>query len=220
MENEKKSALSVLTDTAGQGLKIAALLLVFVAGFLIPNLVCAGFGIAALVQVSVTKWVIVAFVILVLVAAAACVIAFFFTYEYFLVDTLRIVYAYLTPVFRILCARIAAGIVEGNTGVIKKGYDWSENIASSFQTVYNSKVPGLLRRAIRFILEQIPFADIMYHISIDTKTADTEALSNSIYSQFDAYLHSHFFDENSMKWVLWFAPLNIGLNILLIWLMR
>jgi hypothetical protein len=220
MENEKKSALSVLSDTAGQGLKIVLLILALVFLFLIPNLVCIGFGIAALFQAGITKWVIVFFVLLVLTAAGACVIAFFFTYEYFLIDTIRIVYAYLVPIFRALCITIAKRIAEGNTGIIKKGYDWSENIADSFQAVYNSKTPRILRAAIRFILEQIPFADIMYHISIDTRTPDTQALGNSIYTQFDGYLHTKFFDENSMKWVLWFFPLNTGLGILLNWLMR
>ncbi|MDR1624983.1 MAG: hypothetical protein LBT33_00455 [Spirochaetia bacterium] len=220
MENEKKSPLSVLTDTAGQGLKIVFLILALVFLFLIPNLVCIGFGVAALFQTAITKWVIVFFVLLVLAAAVACLIAFLFTYEYFLVDTIRIVYAHLVPVFRALCRTIAKRIAEGNTGIIKKGYDWSEHIADSFQAVYNRKIPRILRAAIRFILEQIPFADIMYHISIDTKTQDTEALGNSIYTQFDGYLHTKFFDENSMKWVLWFLPLNMGLDIFLIWLMR
>ncbi|MDR1625668.1 MAG: hypothetical protein LBT33_03930 [Spirochaetia bacterium] len=220
MENEKKSALSVLTDTAGQGLKIVLLALALVFLFLIPNLVCIGFGVAALFQVAITSWVIVFFVLLVLAAAGACAVAFFFTYEYFLIDTIRIVYAYLVPVFRVLCRTIAKRIAEGNTGIIKKGYDWSENIADSFRIAYNSKTPRLLRVAIRFVLEQIPFADIMYHISIDTKTQDTEALGDSIHTQFDRYLHTRFFNENSMKWVLWFLPLDMGLEILLLWLMR
>jgi hypothetical protein len=220
MENEKKSALSVISDTAGQGLKIVLLALALVFLFLVPNLAGLGFGITALFQVGLTTWVIVFFVLLVLAAAGSCILAFFFTYEYFLVDTIRIACAYLAPVFRVLCAGLAKRIAEGGTGAIKKGYDWSENIAASFQTVYNSKAPRLLRRAIRFILGQFPFADIMYHVSIDAKTRDTEALGNSIYAQFDAYLRTRFFEENSMKWVLWFLPLDIGLDILLIWLMH
>jgi hypothetical protein len=220
MENKKKSALSIPGDTAGQGLKIAVLVLALAFLFLVPNLVCIGFGIAALFQVAVTKWIIVFFVLVILAAVAACAAAFFFTYEYFLIDTIRIVYAYLVPVFRLLCGSIAKRIAEGNTGIIKKGYDWSENIADSFQRIYNSKTPRLLRAAIRFILEQFPFADIMYHISIDANTTDTEKLGADIYTQFDAYLHTRFFDENSMKWVFWFLPINIGLQILLIWLMR
>ncbi|MDR1317491.1 MAG: hypothetical protein LBK13_11535 [Spirochaetales bacterium] len=220
MSNQAKSPLSALTDTAGQGLKIVILALVLIFLFLIPNLVCIGFGVAALFQVTITRWVIVFFVLLILAAAGACAAAFFFTYEYFLIDTIRVIYAYLVPVFRSLCATIAKRITEGNTGIIKKGYDWSENITDSFQNAYNRKVPRLIRTAIRFILEQFPFADIMYHVSIDTKTQDTEALGNSIYTQFDAYLHTRFFNENSMKWILWFLPINIGIQILLIWLMH
>jgi hypothetical protein len=220
MSNETKTPWTALTDTAGQGLKIAILILTLVFLFLIPNLTGIGFGIATLFQVTLTRWIIVFFVLLILTAAGACAAAFFFTYEYFLIDTIRVVYAYLVPVFRALCMIIAKRIAEGNTGIIKKGYDWSENIADSFQSAYSRKVPRLIRTAIRFILEQIPFADIMYHISIDTKTRNTETLGNSIYTQFDAYLHTRFFDENSMKWILWFLPVNIALAVLLIWLMH
>ncbi|MDR1931215.1 MAG: hypothetical protein LBQ57_00180 [Spirochaetales bacterium] len=220
MSDEKKSPLTALGDTAGQGLKIAALVLALVFLFLIPNLVCIGFGIAALIKVGITTRIIVFFVLIILAAAGACLTAFFFTYEYFLVDTLRIIYAYLVPVFRLICAALAKRIAAGNTGIIKKGYDWSESIADSFQKTYNRRTPRLIRIAIRFILEQIPFADIMYHVSIDASATDTEALGASIYTQFDAYLHTRFFDENTMKWVLWFLPLNIALQILLIWLMR
>jgi len=214
-----KTALSVLTDTAGQGLKIVVLVLVLVFLFLIPNLVCLGFGIASLFQVTITRWVIVFFVLLLLVAAAACLIAFFFTYEYFLIDTFKVVYAYLVPVFRFLCGLMARRIAEGKTGFVKKGYDWSESIAESFSAAYNRKVPRLIRAVIRFALEQFPFADIMYHISIDSRQ-DTEKLGKEIYAQFDAYLHKRFFNPNTMKWVLWFLPLNIALHILLLWLMR
>ncbi|MCL1818239.1 MAG: hypothetical protein FWG35_04855 [Spirochaetaceae bacterium] len=219
-DNAQKTPLAVLTDTAGQGLKIVVLVLALVFLFLIPNLVCLGFGIASLFQVTITKWVIVFFVLLVLLAVAACLIAFYFTYEFFLIDTFRVVYAYLVPVFRFLCRRMAQRIAEGNTGFVKKGYDWSESIAESFAAAYNRKVPRIIRAVIRFALEQFPFADIMYHISIDTGTPDTEKLGEDIYAQFDAYLHKRFFNVNSMKWVLWFLPLNIGLHILLMWLMR
>ncbi|MDR3200313.1 MAG: hypothetical protein LBT68_02535 [Spirochaetales bacterium] len=217
--NEKKSPLTALGDTAGQGLKIIVLSLTLVFLFLIPNLAGIGFAIAALVKVEITKWVIVFFVLVILTAALSCVIAFFFTYEYFLVDTIRIIYAYLVPVFRLICGSLAKRIAEGNSGIVKKGYDWSESIADSFQQTYSRKVPRLIRIAIRFILEQIPFADIMYHISIDAKTTDTEALGADIYTQFDAYLHTRFFDENTMKWILWLLPLNIALHVLFIWLM-
>jgi hypothetical protein len=219
MSDTKKTPLSVLSDTAGQGLKIVILILTLVFLFLIPGITGIGFGIAALIKVEITKWVIVFFVLLILAAAASCVAAFYFTYEYFMIDTIRIIYDYLIPVFKLLCGTLAKRIAEGNTGVIKKGYDWSENIADSFQKTYNSKVPKLIRIAIRFILEQIPFADIMYHVSIDANTTDTEALGRDIYTQFDAYLHKRFFDEYTMKWLLWFLPLSAGLQILFIWLM-
>ena len=215
-----KTPLAALTDTAGQGLKIVVLVLMLVFLFLIPNLAGLGFGIAALFQTAITGRVIVFFVLLVLLAAAACAIAVYFTYDYFLIDTFRIVYAYLIPVFRYLCALMAKRIAEGNTGFVKKGYDWSESIAESFSATYNRKVPRIIRAVIRFVLEQFPFADIMYHISIDARTPEAEKLARDIYAQFDAYLHKRFFNKNSMMWVLWFLPLNIGFHILLMWLMR
>ena len=216
----QKTPLSVLTDTAGQGLKIVVLVLMLVFLFLIPNLVLLGFGIATFFQVTITKWVIIFFLALLLLAAAACAIAFFFTYQYFIIDTFRVVYTHLIPVFRLLCALMAKRIAEGNTGFIKKGYDWSENIAESFTAAYNRKVPRLIRAVIRFVLEQFPFADIGYHMSIDAQTQDTEKLAQDIYTQFDAYLHKRFFNANTMKWVLWFLPLNMGLDFLLLRLMR
>lgn len=211
---------SVLADTAGQSVKIAGLVLALVFLFFIPNLVAIGFGIGTLVRVTVTARVVVFFVLLLVLAAGASIAAVFLAHEYFLIDTFRVAYAHLVPVFRSLCNSIAKRIAEGNTGFIKKGYDWSETIAESFEAAYSRKVPRLIRSVIRFVLEQIPFADIMYHISIDAHTGDTEKLGADIYTQFDAYLHKRFFNENSMKWIFWLLPLNAGLAVLLIWLMR
>jgi hypothetical protein len=220
MNNEKKTVLTALSDTAGQGLKIIALVAAWAFLFLIPNLTCIGFGVAGFFKVEFTRYVLLYFGLILLASAAGAGVAALFMYEYFLIDTIRILYAYLTPLFKILCKKIAGRISEGNKGVLKKGYDWSESVADSFQEAYNQKVPRLIRAAIKFILSQIAFADIMYHISIDARTEDKEALGASIYTQLDSYIHTKFFEENTMKWTLWFLPLNIGLNVLFIFLMR
>jgi hypothetical protein len=217
--DKKKTPRTAIFDTAGQGIKAVFLCVVFIALFFLPNLACTGFAIAGLIKVEITRWVILYFALIILAAAAACVVALYFTYDYFLIDSIRIIYSYLTPLFRMLCGVIAKHIAGGNTGIIKKGYDWSENIAEGFQKTYNRAVPRLVRAGIRFILSLIPFADIMYHLSIDTKTTDTGALGTSIYTQLDAYITTRIFEENTMKWILWFLPLNFGLQGLLMYLL-
>jgi hypothetical protein len=216
----KKTPRTAVFDTAGQGIKAVLLFVVFTALFFLPNLACIGFAIAGLIKVEITRWVILYFALIILIAVAACAGALNFIYDYFLIDSIRIIYSYLTPLFRILCGVLAKGIAEGNTGIIKKGYDWSENIAENFQKTYNRAVPRLVRAGIRFILSLIPFGDIMYHLSIDTKTTDTEALGGSIYTQLDAYITTRIFEENTMKWLLWFLPLNFGLQGLLMYLLH
>jgi hypothetical protein len=215
---KKKTPLGAVFDTAGQGLKAVKLALILIALFLLPNLTCIGFGIAGLIKVEITRRVILWFALIILTAAAACAVALYFTYDYFLIDSVRIIYSYLTPLFRMLCGLTAKGIAEGNTGIIKKGYDWSENIADGFKKTYNRVAPRFIRAGIRFILSLIPFADIMYHVSIDTNTRDTEALGASIYTQLDGYITTRIFEENTMKWILWFLPLNLALQGLLLYL--
>jgi hypothetical protein len=220
MTSEKKDVFTVLTDTLGQGLKAFRLILIFIFLFLLPSIASIVFGVVSLFQVELTRYVFLFFGLGLLAALAFCAVGGFFLYEYFLIDTIRIVYAYLTPLFRLLCRKTAGRIAEGNTGILKKGYDWSENIADCFQEAYNRKVPRLIRAGVRFILSQIPFADIMYHVSIDTNTRDTEALGNSIYTQLDTYITKRFFEENTLKWLLWFLPVGCGLEVLFLYLVR
>ena len=140
-----RSVVSVTLDTAGQGFKAIKLSLLFIFIFLIPNLVFIGIGIAGLIKADITGYIILYFVLILLFAVIACVVAAFLTYEYLIIDTIRIVYAYLIPVFKSLCRIIAGQIKDGKKGFIKKGYDWSEHITDCFQKTYNSKIPQIGR---------------------------------------------------------------------------
>ncbi|MDR2897354.1 MAG: hypothetical protein LBU99_00970 [Spirochaetaceae bacterium] len=209
--------LAVVTAVAGQGLKTVGCIILMVILFLLPN---SGFIIAGIVDLIRSGFGIYnglfAFLIAVL-GAGICILAGYLTYIYLLINTIQKVYSFLEPQFRAICGGIASKITDGASGTVKKGYDWAADAAGSISASYTKKIPFLVRKAVRFILEQIPFADIIYHVSIDTGTGDEQALGNSLYTQVDAYVTEKFFEENnSLKWIFWLLPLNIAVQYVLL----
>ncbi|QQO08463.1 hypothetical protein [Breznakiella homolactica] len=207
------SAAGIAADAAKQGSRAVKYTLLMGLFFLLPNTGALAAGLVGFFSAGITGLKGLYLFLIILAGAASCVAAAYCTYRFLIIDTIRISYGYLTPLFRKLCGGIAEKIAAGSESPIKKGYDWAETIADSFQEAYNSRIPWLIRKGVQFILEQIPFGDIMYHVSVDT-SGEAPQVGESLYTQTDAYIKKRFFAGNSMNWVLWLLPANTILQFI------
>lgn len=154
-----------------------------------------------------------------LIGLISVIFALYGTYRYLLIDTLQVVYKYLTPLFRKISVKIIDTIILGGdmlTG--KHGIEKMLNIGSLMIEVYGKKLPSYLQKAIMFILRHVPFSDFLLNMQHDLRSGhkDNNKLSEMLYGQLDDYIVNTFFRNNSMKWIIWFFPLNIIIQIILL----
>lgn len=92
------------------------------------------------------------------------------------------------------------------------------NVGSLMIEVYGKKLPNYLQKSVKFILRRIPFSDFLFNMQDDLKSGrkDSKTLSEMLYIQLDTYIKNVFFKNNSMKWITWFLPLNIIIQIILL----
>lgn len=144
-------------------------------------------------------------------------LALYITYKYLLVDTLNIAYKYLTPLFKKVSVKIIDKVVSGGNRLTgKRDIEKMLNVGSLMIEVYGKQLPNYVRKSVIFILNRIPFSDFLFNMQDDLKSGrkDNKALSEMLYSQLDEYIINTFFNGNSMKWMLWFLPLNLIVQVL------
>lgn len=145
--------------------------------------------------------------------------ALYCTYKYILVDTLNVAYKYLTPLFKKICVKIIDKVISGGNSLMgKRDIEKSLNIGSLMVEVYGKNLPRYLQKSVKFILKHIPFSTFLLSMQADLRSGrkDNKALSETLYTQLDSYIVDNFFKNNSMKWIIWFLPLNIIVQILLL----
>lgn len=145
--------------------------------------------------------------------------ALYNTYRYLLIDTLNVAYKYLTPLFKKVCVKIIDKVVAGGNLLIgKRDIEKMLNVGSLMIEVYGKKLPSYLQKSVMFILKRIPFSNFLFNMQDDLKNGmkDSKALSEILYDQLDTYIINTFFSNNSMKWIAWFLPLNIIMQIVLL----
>lgn len=143
-------------------------------------------------------------------------VAFYCTYKYILIDTLNIAYKYLTPLFKKVCVKIIDKAISGGNKLLGKQDIGSVlNVGSLMVEVYGKKLPKYVRKGVVFILKRVPFSTFLFNMQDELKSEkkDAKALSEKLYFELDSYIINTFLKKNSMRWMFWFLPLNIIIQI-------
>ncbi|PXV63149.1 hypothetical protein CLV62_11531 [Dysgonomonas alginatilytica] len=221
MEQEPDTSFSfnqLFKDAGKQSLKALKWFLIVLLSFGFPNII--------LFIVSILKYGSRPFgesslciIIILLTGLCFTFFALYITYKYLLIDTLSIAYQYLTPLFKKICVKIIDKVISGGNRLTgRHDIEKTLNVGSLMIEVYGKQLPSYVRKSVIFILNRVPFNDFLFNMQDDLKSGrkDSRTLSEMLYLQLDSYIINTFFKGNSMKWMFWFLPLNIIIQVILL----
>lgn len=139
------------------------------------------------------------------------VLALLFLKKYVLIDSVSIVYSYLTPFFKKLSTTIIESVYDKSIDLSKKKpFAKTIDVGVFFKDTYQSKVPKIIQKGILFLLNQIPIAEFILNIQKDDEQIENkELMSNRLYEQINFYIQDSIFKPNNLYWILWLFLLNI-----------
>ncbi len=147
------------------------------------------------------------------------IIAFILTYKYLLINTIEVCYSHLQPFFQKVCTKVIDLVISGGNKLTGKDIHKSLNVGSLMIEVYGKKLPKYVQKGLMFALEKIPFGDFLQtmHSELNQKK-DNRTLSYILYIQLDKFISESMFGGITLKWIYWLLPLNIIIQIILIYI--
>lgn len=145
-------------------------------------------------------------------------LAMYKAYTFLIADAFRVIYENSRGLFKTICEKIIAkaDVIIKNGSSSKNGnVSQAINIAEIINEKYK-KSPKLLKRAVVYFLEKIPFRAYIIEMHADIKDGFHKKASSQLFEKCDAFIQDEIFGSNNTYWVLWLLPLN---TIIQIWLM-
>ncbi|GGG09615.1 hypothetical protein GCM10011344_07770 [Dokdonia pacifica] len=159
------------------------------------------------------------FVLLVLIIGLAITIySTYRTYQYVVIDTIRVIYENLSSFFH----KISELIIDKVEVLFQGKIDLTDNQltkALDFGKMVNSKypkTPKFLRKGIILILNKIPFVGMLIDLKEEILKGNKIEASNKLYNKMDGFISNSIFGNNNTKWVWWLLPVNIIIIFVLI----
>lgn len=133
------------------------------------------------------------------------------TYQYVVIDTIRVIYENVAPLFQKISELIIGsveGLFSGEKNIkesnVKKALNFSKMIHDKYQNI-----PGFLRKGIIMILSKIPFVGMLVDLQEEISSGNNASASAKLYTKMDGFISGTIFGNNNTKWVFWLLPLNI-----------
>ncbi len=133
------------------------------------------------------------------------------TYQYVLIDTLRVIYENLSSFFQ----KVSESVIDKVEDKFKGKVDLTDNQltkAMDFGKMVNTKyrrTPKFLRRSIVMVLNKIPFVGMLLDVKDDIAQGNKVQASAKLYNKMDGFISNTIFGSNNTRWVWWLLPLNI-----------
>ena len=165
------------------------------------------------------QFVKVFYILLVLLIGLALTIyASYRTYQYVIIDTIRVVYENLSSFFHKISELIidrVEGLFQGKVDLtnnqLTKALDFGKLVNSKFQ-----RTPKFLRKGIILILNKIPFVGMLMDLKEEIMKGNKIEASAKLYHKMDGFISDSIFSNNNTRWVWWLLPLNILVSFLFI----
>jgi len=159
------------------------------------------------------------FVLLVLLLGLAITIySAYRTYQFVIIDTMRVIYENLSSFFQKISERIVdkaeskfKGQVDLTKDQVAKALDLGKMVNSRYQSA-----PGFLRRGILMILKRVPFAGMLMDLKDEISQGNKAEASAKLYTKMDGFITNSIFGNNHTRWVWLLWPLNILILALII----
>lgn len=187
--------------------------------FAVTNLILLFYAVSRMVS---THFAVSKIFIVLVVLILGCAITFQAatkTYRYVMIDTIRVIYGSLTTFFRKLSDRIIEkaepvfkGKVSATNEQLMKALDYGKMVQITFR-----KSPKFLRKAVVLVLNRIPFAGFLTDLHGEINRGNKTEAGKKLYLKMDGYMQESVFGNNNTQWVWWWLPLNIIMQLLLIW---
>ncbi len=160
-----------------------------------------------------------AFVFLVLIIGVALtVFASYKTYQYVVIDTIRVTYENLASLFKKLTDLLVdktEAVFDGKVNLNSQQFSKAIDIGKTVHQTY-SGLPSFLRKGIVLILNKIPLVGMLTELKEDIASGNKAEASTKLYTKMDGFITETVFGNNNTKWIWWLLPLNIiGLIVLI-----
>ena len=152
------------------------------------------------------------FVFLVLIIGIAVTVwASYRTYQYIVVDTIRVIYENLSSLFKKLTDLLvdkAEGVFDGNVNLSNQEFSKVIDVKETVYQTYDI-LPGFLKKGVVLILTKIPIVELLTELKGDITSGNKTTASSKLYNKLDGFITESIFGNNNIQWLWWLLPLNI-----------
>lgn len=222
MDDQTITIKNISKDLVKQTFKMLLAFIFVIALFLVFNILFVIFkNIDHLGNISYLR-----LIVQILIGLIFVFLSFWFVRSYIFINTISVVYKYLTPFFKKLTSVIIENVYSKSLNLSKtKHVGKVLDIGEILKNSYNNKVPRIVQRGIIFLINLIPFADFILIIQKEMKPNEGESFNNELmseklYEQTDRYIQDSIFGDNNLSWLLWLFPLNVVIQFLVYYLMK
>lgn len=191
---------SLLLAGGKSGLKGVTRLILNVFLFGLSNLVLVVYGILKASAPNSSTWIL----LMVVLGIVFTLYVGYRSYRYVVIYGISGVYSGLGEPMNTLCARLVDQYANRTQG---KGLQTQELVNNVF-----GALPGFLRKVLSFLLGRLPLKEILQSINADISSGNHTEAQRKLHLELDTRIQG-FFTENNTKWVLWLLPLNIVIQL-------
>ena len=141
-------------------------------------------------------------------------------YRYILINAFSSIYKHIAPFFQKISAFVvdkSEDLLNGKTNLKNKKNSKSIDVKKMLNDKY-TKVPGFIKFGMTFIINSIPFVEMLGDLKEEMDDDNKEIASQKLFGKMDDFIHKSVFDNNSKKWIYWLLPLNIVVQLIFIYL--
>lgn len=179
--------------------------------FSITNTLLFFYAIAQLVSNGFALGKVFFLLLVLLVGVGFTIYAAYRTYEYVVIDTMRVIYENLTSFFQKICLTIvekAASLIKSKTNLtddqLTKALDFGKMVNEKYK-----KTPKFLRKGAILLLKRIPLVSMLIALKNAITSENKLEASQKLYNKIDGFISDNILGNNHTRWVCWLLPLNI-----------
>lgn len=134
-------------------------------------------------------------------------------YTYIMVNAFSVIYKQCDSLVMKVCNTVTNKINKA-TGKAKTNHNI--NIANIVQEKFKG-LPGIVRKMLLFLFRRIPFSSFVEQSAKLVHEGKSEEASKSLYNRTNNYVTKNIFGRNNLRWAFWLLPINIIIQILIIY---
>lgn len=107
-------------------------------------------------------------------------------------------------------ARLSGDYFKMDADKLQKAFEIDAMLSQS----YTEKVPEAARKVIQLVLERVPFGGFVLGVKDVIVRGDQAGAAQLLHGKIDDYVHDNLFGDVNMRWMFWFWPLNVVIQVI------